>query len=60
MDVSQTTTRRLLWNLKAWQIILIFNILLCCIYGFGSFTFDFFAGAATAGPGTWGDVGGVG
>jgi uncharacterized BrkB/YihY/UPF0761 family membrane protein len=30
------------------------------IYGFGSFTYDYFAGAATAGFGVWGEVGGVG
>ena len=30
------------------------------IYGFGSFTFDFYAGAATAGFGVMGEVGGVG
>lgn len=60
MDTSQISQPKLLWNLRPWQIILIFNVLLCCIYGFGSFTFDFFAGAATAGPGVWGEVGGVG
>lgn len=49
-----------LWKLKPWQTILIFAIILCCIYGFGSFTFDYFAGAATAGFGVWGEVGGVG
>ena len=60
MDTSKASQSKPLWNLKAWQIIIIFNVLLCCIYGFGSFTFDFFAGAATAGPGVWGEVGGVG
>lgn len=47
-------------RLKSWQIILLFGLLLCAIYGFGSFTFDFFAGAATAGLGVMGEVGGVG
>jgi hypothetical protein len=60
MDTSQISRPKLLWNLKPWQIILIFSFLLCCIYGFGSFTFDYFAGAATAGFGVWGEVGGVG
>ena len=48
------------WCLKPWQTILLFGILLCFIHAFGSFTFDFFAGAATAGFGVWGEVGGVG
>ncbi len=60
MDSSQISRPTLLWRLKPWQIILIFAILLCVIYGFGSFTFDYFAGAATAGFGVWGEVGGVG
>ncbi len=60
MDTNQTVRAKLLWNLKSWQLILIFAILLCCIYAFGSFTFDYFAGAATAGFGVWGEVGGVG
>lgn len=47
-------------QLKPWQTILLFGILLCLIYGFGSFTFDYFAGAATAGFGVMGEVGGVG
>ena len=51
---------RVMGKLKTWQIILIFAILLCCIYAFGSFTFDYFAGQATAGFGVWGEVGGVG
>src|SRR4030042_999829 len=51
---------RIFRNLKAWQIIVIFNLILCCIYGFGSFTFDYYAGAATAGFGVMGEVGGVG
>jgi hypothetical protein len=34
--------------------------LLCGIYAFGSFTFDFYAGAATAGFGVMGEVGGIG
>ena len=48
------------WRLKPWQTILLFGILLCFIHAFSSFTFDFFAGAATAGFGVWGEVGGVG
>ncbi len=48
------------WRLKPWQTILLFGILLCVIYGFGSFTFDYFAGAATAGFGVMGEVGGLG
>ncbi len=59
MEGSATGTK-MLWNLKSWQIILIFGVLLCCIYGFGSFTFDYFAGAATAGFGVMGEIGGVG
>jgi hypothetical protein len=60
MDTSQMSRPTLLWRLKSWQLILIFAFLLCCIYAFGSFTFDYFAGAATAGFGVWGEVGGVG
>lgn len=60
MGTSTTSRPKVLGNLKPWQIILIFAILLCVIYGFGSFTFDYFAGAATAGFGVWGEVGGVG
>jgi hypothetical protein len=48
------------WRLRPWQTILLFGILLCAIYGFGSFTFDYYAGAATAGFGVMGEVGGVG
>jgi len=48
------------WRLKPWQTILLLGILLCAIHAFGSFTFDFYAGAATAGFGVWGEVGGVG
>jgi hypothetical protein len=48
------------WRLRSWQTILLFGFLLCAIYGFGSFTFDFYAGAATAGFGVMGEVGGVG
>ncbi len=48
------------WSWQTWRTILLFGILLCIIYGFGSFTFDYFAGAATAGFGVWGEVGGVG
>ncbi len=57
---GSSTGMKTLWNLKPWQIILIFAFLLCCIYAFGSFTFDYFAGAATARFGVWGEVGGVG
>ena len=58
--MSNTKSASLLWRLKSWQIILIFGVLLWIIYGLGSFTLDFFAGAATAEFGQWGDVGGVG
>ncbi len=60
MDTSQIKRPTLLWRLKSWQLLLIFAFLLCLTYGFGSFTFDYFAGAATAGFGVWGEVGGVG
>src|SRR4030042_2628528 len=60
MGTSQMSRPTLLWRLKSWQLILIFAFLLCVIYAFGSFTFDYFAGAATAGFGVWGEVGGVG
>lgn len=60
MDTAAKNQRKLFGNLKSWQILLIFSFLLCCIYGFGSFTFDYFAGAATAGFGVWGEVGGIG
>jgi len=60
MDTSQMSRPTLLRRLKSWQLILIFAFLLCCIYAFGSFTFDYFAGAATAGFGVWGAVGGAG
>ena len=60
METIQGSRPALLWRFKTWQLILIFSILLCCIYGFGSFTFDYFAGAATAGFGVWSEVGGVG
>lgn len=39
---------------------ILFGLLLCVIYGFGSFTFDFYAEAATAGFGVMGEAGGVG
>ncbi len=45
---------------KPWQMILIFGILQCFIYGIGSFTLDYFAGGATQSFGVWPDVGGVG
>jgi hypothetical protein len=60
MDIAAKNQKVLFWNLKPWQLILVFNISLCLIYAFGSFTFDYFAGAATAGFGVWGEVGGVG
>ena len=50
----------LLNRLKPWQIILIFGILLCIIYGFGSFTFDYYAGAATPKFGDFSEYSGVG
>ena len=48
------------WRLKPWLTILLFGFLLCAVHAFGSFTFDFYAGAATTGFGDWGEVGGVG
>lgn len=48
------------WRLKTWQTILLFGILLCAIYAFGSFTFDYYAGAGTAEFGVWSEVGGIG
>ena len=48
------------WRLNPWQTILLFGFLLCAIHAFGAFTFDYFAGAATAGLGMMGKVGGVG
>jgi len=60
MGTSQVNRPALLWRLKSWQVVLIFAVLLCLIYAFGSFTFDFFAGAATSGFGVWSEVGGVG
>ncbi len=59
-SMSYTKPAPRLWRLRSWQIILIFGILLWVIYGIGSFTLDFFAGAATAEFGQWGNVGGVG
>ncbi len=47
-------------RLKSWQIVLVFGLLLSAIYGFGSFTFDFYAGSATAGFGVMGDISGIG
>jgi hypothetical protein len=52
--------RQGLRRLRPWQTILLFGFLLCGIYAFGSFTFDFYAGAATAGFGVMGEVGGIG
>ena len=60
METGNVTQPRVLSNLRSWQLVLIFAVLLCIIYAFGSFTFDYFAGAATAGFGIWGDIGGVG
>jgi len=34
-------------KLKSWQLVLLFGLFLCVLYAFGSFTFDYFAGAAT-------------
>jgi hypothetical protein len=47
-------------RLSPWLIILIFGILQCVLYGIGSFTFDYYAGAATQKFGVWSDVGGSG
>jgi hypothetical protein len=52
--------RQGLRRLRPWQTILLFGFLLCSIYAFGSFTFDFYAGTATAGFGVMGEVGGIG
>lgn len=52
--------RQGLRRLRPWQTILLFGFLLCGIYAFGSFTFDFYAGTATAGFGVMGEVGGIG
>lgn len=52
--------RQGLRRLRPWQTILLFGFLLCGIYAFGSFTFDFYAGAATAKFGVRGEVGGIG
>ncbi len=60
METGHSGRPSFLWRLKSWQLVLIFAALLCIIYAFGSFTFDYFAGAATAGFGVWGEVGGVG
>jgi hypothetical protein len=60
MDTTTKSRPTLLWRLKSGQLILIFAVILCLIYAFGSFTFDYFAGVATAGFGVWGEVGGVG
>ena len=45
------------WRLKPWQTILLFGMFLWCIYGIGSFTFDYFAGGATLTFGVWPEVG---
>lgn len=50
----------LLHRLKPWQTIFIFGVLLCIIYGFGSFTFDYYAGAATPKFGDFSKYSGVG
>ncbi len=48
------------WPLKPLPTILVFGVLQWFIYGIGSFTFDYFAGAATRSIGVWPEVGGVG
>lgn len=58
--MSKTPQPHRRWKLKPWQTILLFGILLCTIYAFGSFTFDFYAGAVTAEFGVMGEVGVVG
>jgi len=58
--MNDSTARQTRWQLRPWQTILLFGFLLAVIYGFGSFTFDFYAGAATAGFGVMGEVGGIG
>jgi hypothetical protein len=47
-------------SLKRWGIIIIFGFLLCIIYAFGSFTLDYYAGAATLRFGVMGPVSGIG
>ena len=58
--MSNTHQSYFMWRLKPWQTILIFGILLCVIYAFGSFTFDFYAGTATERFGVMGEVSGIG
>ena len=49
-----------LWPLRPWQTVLLFGVLVCALYGFGSFTFEFFAGSATPPAGSLDEVKGVG
>lgn len=58
--MNDSTARQTRWRLRPWQTILLFGFLLAVIYGFGSFTFDFYAGTATAGFGVMGEVGDIG
>jgi len=48
------------WPLRPWQTVLLFGVLVCALYGFGSFTFDLFAGSATPPAGSLDEVKGVG
>jgi len=58
--MNNVNQSQLAWRLRPWQTILIFGILICVIYAIGSFTFDYFAGGATASFGVQPKVGGVG
>lgn len=58
--MSNTHQLHFMWRLKPWKIILIFGILLCFIYAFGSFTFDYYAGTATERFGVMSEVSGIG
>ncbi len=48
------------WPLRPWQTVLVFGVLIGVLFGFGSFTFDLFAGIATPAAGNLDDVKGVG
>lgn len=58
--MSNARQSHFMWRLKPWKTILIFGILLCVIYAFGSFTFDYYAGTATERFGVMGEVSGIG
>ena len=48
------------WKLNRWQTIILFGFLLMIIYALGTYFFDFFAGEATVGFGSMGQVWGIG